>query len=65
VTETGRRSLWFECIEDDLGAHVVGEFVAEDPRGPLVTHGAQVGLTVADREIGDVARPELVDARQG
>ena len=31
-------------------------------RGSLVADGAEVGLAVADRQVGDVGRPELVDA---
>jgi hypothetical protein len=30
LAETGRSRLG-ECIEDDLGAHVIGQCVAEDP----------------------------------
>jgi len=43
-----------KCSEDDLGAHVVGELVAEDPGRALVANRAEVGLPVADREIRDV-----------
>ena len=56
-----RRARSGEGSEDDLGAHVVSELVAEDPRGPLVADSAEVGLALADREVGDVGRPDLVD----
>jgi hypothetical protein len=44
-------------VEDELGAHVVGHRVAQQPTGPQVEDRRQVEPAFSGRDVGDVLAP--------
>ena len=65
VPATWPKRVAVDCaksVQDDLGAHVVGDREPEHPRRALVADGAHVGLAITDAHIGDVRSPQFVDA---
>ena len=59
VVTRGRRLL--EVVEYELVAHVLFERVTKPPTRVFVTHRAPVGVTGADRQVGQVRGPRGVE----
>ena len=49
-------------VDDELGAHVIGDRPADDPAGPGVDHDGEVDPALAGGVLGDVLHPQPVGA---
>ena len=55
----------FQGVADEVGAHMVGDRVAEDGFGVAVDDGGEVGPSVPRGDIGDVSVPRTQEERCG
>ena len=51
-------------VEDEVGAHVVGELPADDPAAVDVDHEREEDDALPAAQVGEVDAPELVRARR-